>query len=96
MGDNDLMQLEEEITREKSMIANDPDYKSYKQLRDKQRVKPLKTNIDLLEQFNNTALKFVPLYKKRIDQVDSVEKIHKQIVSNNMMKKKLKNNLVKN
>ena len=53
----------------------DEDVRQYRELRAKYKGKKMKTNLDLIEQFNETALKFIPLYQKRIDQQDFVDKM---------------------
>jgi hypothetical protein len=40
----------------------DNDIKEYKEARDKYKNTKIKTNLDLMEAFNETALKFIPLY----------------------------------
>ena len=53
----------------------DEDVQQYRELRAKYKGKKMKTNLDLIEQFNETALKFIPLYQKRVDQQDFVDKM---------------------
>ena len=51
-----------------SDLLFDKDVKEYKDARDKYEKKQIKTNLDLMEAFNETALKFIPLYQKRVNQ----------------------------
>jgi hypothetical protein len=46
----------------------DKDVKEYKDARDKYKNVKIKSNLDLMEAFNETALKFIPLYQKRVNQ----------------------------
>ena len=51
-----------------SDLPFDNDVKEYKEARDKYKNVKIKTNLDLMEAFNETALKFIPLYQKRVNQ----------------------------
>jgi hypothetical protein len=42
--------------------------KQYRDAREKFKKEKMKTNIDLMQAFNETALKFIPLYHKRVEQ----------------------------
>lgn len=65
-----IADLEEDI-----FATPDVDVQEYKDLRAKYKGKKMKTNLDLIEQFNETALKFIPLYQKRVDQQDFADKM---------------------
>lgn len=54
----------------------DLDYLMYKRLRKDQERARAKSNVELLEQFNESALKFLPLFKKRVDQIQEMERIN--------------------
>ena len=41
--------------------------KQYREAREKFKKEKMKTNIDLMQAFNETALKFIPLYHKRVE-----------------------------
>ena len=57
---------------EDSPIELDPDVKIYREVREKFKKKKIKTNLDLMEAFNETALKFIPLYQKRVNQQEMI------------------------
>ena len=40
----------------------------------------MRTNLDLMEAFNETALKFIPLYQKRITQQEMIDKMRKTTI----------------
>lgn len=46
----------------------DNDIRNYRDTRDKFKVMKMRTNLDLMQAFNETALKFIPLYHKRVEQ----------------------------
>jgi len=48
--------------------AYDQDLKLYKDTREKFKAMKMKTNLDLMQAFNETALRFIPLYHKRVEQ----------------------------
>ena len=50
-----------------ALLADDADLKEYKEVRDKYKKQKMRTNFDLMEAFNETALKFIPLYQKRVN-----------------------------
>jgi hypothetical protein len=54
------------------MTSNDPQVKLYKETREKYKKKKIKTNLDLMEAFNETAQKFIPLYQKRVNQQEQI------------------------
>ena len=56
---------------------DDPEIAAYKRLRKTYRTKEMKNNIDLLDQFNKTAMVFLPVYKRRIQQVERIQKLEK-------------------
>ena len=60
-------------------IPTDPDLIAFKDFRQQQSKKKVKTNLDLLEKFNQTALQFVPIYQKRIEQKESIDKIESSV-----------------
>lgn len=57
---------------------DDPEIAAYKRLRKTYRTKKMKNNIDLLDQFNKTAMVFLPVYKRRIQQVERMQKLEKE------------------
>lgn len=50
-----------------ALLADDADVKHYREVREKYKKTKMRTNLDLMEAFNETALKFIPLYQKRIN-----------------------------
>jgi hypothetical protein len=76
MTEEDAERYEQEL---KAVSQDDIDFVKYRKLRKQQRSMKLKSNVELLEQFNLAALKFMPLYKKRIDQVEEIERINMMI-----------------
>jgi len=61
-----------DFSDEDSPIELDPDVKIYREVREKFKKKKIKTNLDLMEAFNETALKFIPLYQKRVNQQEMI------------------------
>lgn len=50
------------------IAAYDNDIKVYRETRQKFKAMKMRTNLDLMQAFNETALKFIPLYHKRVEQ----------------------------
>ena len=48
-------------------MAYDNDIKAYHETREKFKAKKMRTNLDLMQAFNETALKFIPLYHRRVE-----------------------------
>jgi len=49
------------------LLPLDKDVRLYKETRERIKKQKIKTNLDLMEAFNETALRFIPLYKKRVN-----------------------------
>ena len=52
----------------------------YKETREKVKKRKIKTNLDLMEAFNETALKFIPLYKKRVNQQEMMARYNMHLM----------------
>jgi hypothetical protein len=60
-------------------IPMDPDIMAYRQFRELSKKKKIKTNLDLMETFNQTALKFVPIFEKKVNQQEMIERYNKYL-----------------
>mmetsp|Transcript_41836 Transcript_41836/g.63984 ORF Transcript_41836/g.63984 Transcript_41836/m.63984 type:complete len:124 (-) Transcript_41836:1861-2232(-) len=62
------------------LIPLDKDVRLYKDTREKIKKRKIKTNLDLMEAFNETALRFIPLYKKRINQQEMMARYNMHLM----------------
>jgi len=49
-------------------FSDDRDIRAYQLTREKFKKQKQKTNVEIMEAFNETAKKFLPLYQKRLNQ----------------------------
>ena len=71
--DNTLQDFGEDPNK----LSLDPEFVKYQEFRKQTNSKKIKNNLELLEQFNETSLRFVPLYTKRVQQKIGIDRMKK-------------------